>query len=172
MARKTGPTRPSTVPLSVAKHLFPREELRLLFRQHPIPLVPHLAAMIGALLAAIAVSQLPGIADAERVVAWILWAFLAARLLTAAASYPNYRIVVTDRRVLVVWGVFTSEFAPIALPDVDEIGVRQSVRGKVFRYGTITLTPAAGTPSTFTFMPWPQHLYWELLRRGEHAEED
>jgi hypothetical protein len=180
MADETEPFAPNrirpdpsnTVPVSIGKYLLPSERRRLTIRQLPIPLAVHLAAMIGGLLAAIAVSQLPGIAGAERVVAWILWVFLAARLFAAAASWPNYHIVVTNKRVLVISGIFTREAAPFPLPDADEVGVKQSARGRLIGYGTITLTPAAGTPSSFTFMPYAQQLYLELLSPGEDAEED
>lgn len=172
MADETRPIQYDAVPASIGKYLLPRERLSLLVRQLPIPLAMHLAAMIGGLLAAIAVSQLPGIADAERLVAWILWVFLAARLFAAAASWPNYQIAVTNKRVLVISGIFTREAAPFPLPDADEVGVRQSFRGRLIGYGTITLTPAAGTPSSFTFMPYAQQLYLELLNRVEDAEED
>lgn len=180
MADETGPFMPdgiapnpdNTVPDSIGKYLLPRERVSMRFRQLPIPLAMHLAAMIGGLLAAIAVSQLPGIAGAERLVAWILWMFLAARLFAAAASWPNYQIVVTNKRVLVISGIFTTEAAPFPLPDADEVGVRQSFRGRLIGYGTITLTPAAGTPSSFTFMPYAQQLYLELLTRGKGAGDD
>ena len=91
MAGKITPIRPATVPASVAKFLLPKEKLRLLFRQLPIPLAMHLAAMLGGLLAAIAVSQIPGIAAWTRPVAWILWVFLAARLVVAVASWPTIK---------------------------------------------------------------------------------
>ena len=180
MADETGPFRPdgirlvpsNAVPVSISKYLLPSEGRTLTIRQLPIPLAVHLAAMIGGLLAAIAVSQLPGIAGAERLVAWILWVFLAARLLAAAASWPNYQIVVTNKRVLVISGIFTREVAPLSLPGADAVGVKQSARGRLFGYGTITLTPAAGTPSSFTFMPNADRLYLELLSPGEEAEED
>jgi len=172
MADETGPNPDNTPPASILKYLHPRERLSMRFRQLPIPLAMHLAAMIGGLLAAIAVSQLPGIAGAERLVAWILWAFLAARLFAAAASWPNYHIAVTDKRVLVVSGIFTTEAASFPLPGADEIGVKQSFRGRLFGYGTITLTPAAGTPSSFTFIPYVQRLYLELLNGEEYAKED
>lgn len=172
MADGIRPTPDNTVPPSLGKYLHPREQLSMRFRQLPIPLAMHLAAMIGGLLAAIAVSQLPGIADAERLVAWILWGFLTARLFAAAASWPNYHIAVTDKRVLVVSGIFSTEATSFPLPGADGIGVAQSFRGRLFGYGTITLTPAAGTPSSFTFMPYVQRLYLELLNREDYAEED
>ncbi len=171
MAGKITPIRPATVPASVAKFLLPKEKLRLLFRQLPIPLAMHLAAMLGGLLAAIAVSQIPGIAAWTRPVAWILWVFLAARLVVAVASWPNYQIAVTDKRLLVVSGISTHGVTPFPLPDSSEIGVRQSIRGRLIGYGTIIITPAGGIPSTFNFIAYPQQVYLLILNLDEDNED-
>jgi hypothetical protein len=94
-------------PASVTRFLLPEERLRLLLRQLPIPLAMHLAAMLGGLLAAIAVSEIPGIAASARLVAWILWVFLAARHLDwgrsparggrARPARPRHRRTASDR---------------------------------------------------------------------------
>lgn len=158
-------------PFSVARFMLPKEKLPLLIRQLPIPLAVHMAAMFGGLLAAIAVSQIPAIPAAARLVAWILWIFLAARLFAAVASWPNYNIAMTDKRLLVISGIFTREVTPFPLPEVDEIGFRQSFRGRLIGYGTIIISPAGGTPSTFNFMPYPQQLYLEILNLHKGKED-
>jgi hypothetical protein len=150
-------------PASVTRFLLPEERLRLLLRQLPIPLAMHLAAMLGGLLAAIAVSEIPGIAASARLVAWILWVFLAARVVVAVASWPNYQIAVTDQRLLVISGISTREVMPYPLPDSGEIGFRRSFQGRLFGYGTIIISPAAGTPSTFDFITYPEQSYHEIL---------
>ena len=161
----------ASVPVSIGRFMLPEERLRLRIRQLPIPLAMHLAAMFGGLLAAIAVSQVPGVA-AARGIAWLLWLFLAARLLVAVASWPNYQIAMTDQRLLVVSGIATQEVTPFPLPDVDEIGFRQSARGRLIGYGTIIISPAGGTPSTFNFMPYAQQLYLEILNQHKGKKDD
>jgi Bacterial PH domain len=163
MADKSTPIQIATIPASLGKFMRSDEELRLRYRQLPVPLVMHLAAMLGGLLAAIAVSQIPGLAAWTRPVAWILWIFLAARLVVAASSWPNYQIAVTNKRLLVVSGFSTHGVTPFPLPDFGEIGVRQSIRGRLIGYGTIIITPAGGTPSAFDYILYPQQLYLEFL---------
>jgi hypothetical protein len=163
MADMSTPVRTVTNPPSLGKFMHRDEQLLLRYRQLPVPLVMHLAAMLGGLLAAIAVSQIPGLAAWTRPVAWILWIFLAVRLVVAASSWPNYQIAVTDKRLLVVWGFSTHGVTPFPLPDFGEIGVRQSMRGRLIGYGTIIITPAGGTPSTFDYILYPQQLYLEFL---------
>jgi hypothetical protein len=158
-------------PVSIARFMMPKEKLRLLIRQLPIPLAVHMAAMFGGLLAAIAVSQIPAIPAAARLVAWILWIFLAARLFVAVASWPNYHIAMTDKRLLVISGISSREVAPFPLPDVDQVGFRQSVRGRLIGYGTIIISPAGGTPSTFHFMPYPERLYLLILDLHKGKED-
>jgi Bacterial PH domain len=159
------------IPLIIAKNLRPDEYPRTVTRQLPIPLAVHLAAMFGGLLAAIAVSQVPGTAAAVRPIAWLLWLFLTGRLVAAAASWPFYQVVISNKRVLVISGFFKQQVTPFPLPDPDEVGFTQNFRGRVWGYGTITLTPAGGTASSFDFLPVPQMLYLELLAAKDTAEE-
>jgi Bacterial PH domain len=163
MTDEITPVGSETVPASIGKFMLPEERLRLRMRQLPIPLAMHLAAALGGLLAAIAVSQIPGIAALARLVVWIIPVFLAARLVVAVTSWPNYQIAMTDKRLLVISGISTREVTPFPLPDSGEIGFRQSFRGRVIGYGTIIISPAGGTPSTFDFIPYPQQLYLEIL---------
>jgi uncharacterized membrane protein YdbT with pleckstrin-like domain len=166
MADEITPVQVAAIPASLGNYLVPGERLRLRMRQLPIPLAMHLAAALGGLLAAIAVSQIPGIAALARLVVWIIPVFLAARLVVAVASWPNYQIAMTDQRLLVVSGISTREVTPFPLPDFGEIGFRQSLRGRIIGYGTIIISPAGGTPSTFDFIPYPQQLYLEILNSG------
>jgi len=172
MAEEIMPVRFDTVPVSIGRFMLPEEKLYMRIRQLPIPLAIHMAAMFGGLLAAIAVSQIPAIPAVARLVAWILWIFLAARLFVAVASWPNYQIAMTDKRLLVVSGISTQEVTPFPLPEVDEIGFRQSVRGRLIGYGTIIINPATGTPSAFNFMPYPQQLYLEILNQHKDKKDD
>jgi hypothetical protein len=57
------------------------------------------------------------------------------------------------------------------LPDSSEIGVRQSIRGRLIGYGTIIITPAGRIPSTFNFIAYPQQVYLLILNLDEDNED-
>jgi len=166
MPDETAPIRfqPSpTVPLSIYRVLLPQEKLHLVARQLPIPLITQLAAAFGGLLAAVAVSEIPGIAAPTRLIIWILPVFLAVRLVVAAVNWPNYYIVVTDKRLLVVSGIINRKVIPFPLPDVGEVGFKQSWRSRSMSYGDLVISPAGGTSSVFDFIHNPEHFYLDIL---------
>lgn len=150
-------------PLLVSRFLLPQETLRLqLQRQFPIMLAMPLAAALGGLLAAIAVTEIRGVAAAARFAAWIIVAFLLARLAAAAISWPAYRIVMTDKRLLVISGISTVEVTVSPIEDFAAVSYKRSFAGRVIGYGTVIINLTSGAALTFDYIPYSEQIYLEL----------
>lgn len=77
-------------------------------------------------------------------------------LLWGLASYINLtssEFGVTNRRVLIKVGFIRRKSLELLLQKVEGIGVDQGILGRIFGYGTITVTGTGGTRESF-----PQHL--------------
>jgi hypothetical protein len=140
------------VPYSVGRILLSEERV-LVITQHPIALCLPLSEALGGLVAAIAVSQIPGIAVSAQFTVWALVAFLMMRLVVAVLSWPRRRIVMTDRRLIVVPGIFFGKPISSPPPQSAEVAARRPLFGRLFKYATYTFSPAGGTTSTFYFIP-------------------
>jgi hypothetical protein len=165
--------RKSTTPANVNRFLDPGERVVLLIPRRPIALCLPLSAALGGLLAAIAVSQIPGISSSAQLAVWILVAFLMARLVAAVLGWTHYHIIMTDRRLLIVSGIFNLEAASSPLPDLAGIKFRIPIVSRLFGfgYGTLTFSPAGGPVSAFDFIPSAEKHYYRI-RRFLSGEED
>jgi hypothetical protein len=162
MPDATSAAGPAAIPAFVNRFLLPQEALRLQMRQFPIMLAMPLAAALGGLLAAIAVSEIPGIAAPARFAVWIIVAFLLARLAAAAISWPAYRIVITDRRLLVISGISTVEVTVSPIEDFAAISYKRPLAGRLIGYGTVIINLTSGAALTFDYMTYSEQIYLEL----------
>ena len=84
--------------------------------------------------------------------AWVGWACLAVVfiiLLVAHVRYTSSVFVVTDQRVLIKVGWINRRSLETLLAKIEGIGVEQGLAGRLFGYGTITLTGTGGTHERF-----------------------
>jgi uncharacterized membrane protein YdbT with pleckstrin-like domain len=83
---------------------------------------------------------------------WLGWACLAVVLLIGLAAYVKYTasvFVITDQRVLIKVGWIHRRSLETLLAKIEGIGVEQGLAGRLFGYGTITLTGTGGTHERF-----------------------
>ena len=123
----------SRAPADVGRYLLPREIPIITVRQHPAVLTLPLAAALGGLLAAIAVSQIPHIVEPAQLAVWILTAFLNARLILAVLNWMGYYVVVTKDRLLVLSGVFNRTVVVIRLLDLENMTFERSFDRPYYR---------------------------------------
>jgi uncharacterized membrane protein YdbT with pleckstrin-like domain len=91
------------------------------------------------------------------VVAW-LW----ARIRIGSAEF-----VVTNRRVMIKLGVMQRRTVETMLSKVEGVAVEQGLAGRIFDYGTITVTGTGGTRETFEHIAAP--LEFRLQVQGQLA---
>ena len=83
---------------------------------------------------------------------WVGWACLAVVfiiLLAAHVKYTSSVFVVTDQRVLIKVGWINRRSLETLLAKIEGIGVEQGLSGRLFNYGTITITGTGGTHERF-----------------------
>jgi uncharacterized membrane protein YdbT with pleckstrin-like domain len=119
---------------------------------HWIAYVPSilLAALLLSLSAFAFYSQ-----DINKGMAWLL---LVLALLPIVKTYiicRNSEFAVTDKRVLLKTGVVRRHTFETLVTQVENIGVDQSVLGRLLDYGTITVTGTGATKETFARIAAP-----------------
>lgn len=69
--------------------------------------------------------------------------------LKAFAAYATAEFGVTDKRLLIKTGLIRRRTAELLLGKVEAIRVDQSIAGRLFNYGTVTLCGTGGTQDPF-----------------------
>jgi uncharacterized membrane protein YdbT with pleckstrin-like domain len=70
-------------------------------------------------------------------------------------STSSSEFAVTNKRVLVKVGFIKRRTLELMLSKVEVIGVEQTIWGRIFNYGTITITGTGGTNEPFTNISHP-----------------
>jgi uncharacterized membrane protein YdbT with pleckstrin-like domain len=93
-----------------------------------------------------------------------------------AIRYVSSEFAVTDKRVLAKHGFIERESIETLLSKVEAIGVDQGIIGRVFDYGSITITGTGGTEESFPRISQPLEFRRQIQsqvvaldeRRGSH----
>jgi len=118
----------------------------------------HWKLFVGPVLFALVVSvPLAWIALAGKwsVFAWIPLGLAILWLVAAFIKRQTSEFVVTNKRVLMKVGVFTTRSIELLLSKVEAITVHQSLMGRLFGYGDIVLTGSGGTREPFSTIQSP-----------------
>ena len=101
------------------------------------------------------------------VFAWIPIGLALLWLVAALIKRQTSEFVVTNKRVLMKVGVFTTRSIELLLNKVEAITVHQSLAGRLFGYGDIVLTGSGGTNEPFSSIQSPL-----ALRNAVQAASD
>jgi uncharacterized membrane protein YdbT with pleckstrin-like domain len=131
------------------------ERVRYIGRQHVFVLISNILTefvLIGVLIAAGVVSQ---VAFPDKVLAGmevgvlvlIVCVIISLLVLGSAVldylRWSNAHYVVSDRRVLVLRGIFNIEAVDIPIEKINEVEFRQSWLGRIFGFGDVEMTTAS-----------------------------
>ncbi len=86
----------------------------------------------------------------------LIMAFLT--LLSAYITYATSEFVITNKRVLFKAGLIHRSTIEIILQRVESIAVYQSLLGRLFDYGSITVSGIGGSRDSFPNLPAPMKL--------------
>jgi PH (Pleckstrin Homology) domain-containing protein len=127
--------------------LAPGERVHAVTREHGVVLVPAFARAVlgiaGAAALALAAGRSHGLGPGRLVgalAAAALAAWMLGRLVRAVTAWHTRRLVITDRRALLVQGGLTRRVAVVPLASIDAIEVRSSGPGRLLRYGGLVVT--------------------------------
>lgn len=133
----------------VGKHLLEGEKVVYRARLHRIIFLPPLVLAVLGLVVAVLVNIYLKNREAAGIVGA---AFLIVAILVAFPRYIRYatsEFAVTNKRVIVKVGLIYRDTLELVLAKVETIGVDQTVLGRIFNYGTITVTGTGGTKEPF-----------------------
>jgi Bacterial PH domain len=131
---------------SLERLLAPEERVHLVTREHGMVLAPAFLRALAGLTAlgllahaAAATGRLGPLRVGVAVVAGALALVVIARLLRAVTAWHVRRLVVTDRRALLLSGGLSRRVAVVPLDTIEEIAVRRSAPGRLLRYGSLVV---------------------------------
>jgi len=153
----------------IESQLLPGEQVR--YRAHL-----HWVAFLGA-FGVLALTM------AFVLVAWLapvreLWYLVAAlgliavvTLLVGYVTYKSSEFAVTDRRVIIKVGFIQRRTLETMLSKVEAIGVDQGLLGRVFGFGTITVTGTGGTHEQFQRIAAPLEFRKHVQAEAMNSED-
>lgn len=87
--------------------------------------------------------------------AWVPLALALLVLLPAVVKRQSSDFAVTNKRVMMKAGVFTTRSVELLLNKIEAIAVDQSLAGRLFGYGNIVVTGSGGTREAFSHIQAP-----------------
>jgi uncharacterized membrane protein YdbT with pleckstrin-like domain len=145
------------------KNLIPGERVLFRTRLHSIvligPIFTALLICVPGTLCAMQAQRLKGVPGNGAK----LWALAAALsfviafvvILYGIAKRNSTEMAVTNRRVLIKWGLGSRRTLEIVLAKVESISVSETVLGRMLGYGTVIVRGTGGTPEPVVLIARP-----------------
>jgi membrane protein YdbS with pleckstrin-like domain len=147
-----------------AKYLLPTERVAIKIRRHWAVLAADtlqsiILLAIGVLIARI----LDGVDFVQTVLIWFC-VLVVARWAWKIVDWYNETLVVTDKRLLLLTGIFYRNVAIMPLVKVTDLTYHRSASGMTFGYGKFVVESAGQDQalSTIDFVPHPDKLYQQI----------
>ena len=89
---------------------------------------------------------------------WVVFVSLKALLtlfILPLAARATSEFAVTNRRVIIKVGLISRRTVELKLEKIESIGVDQTIMGRIFGYGTITVKGTGGTSEPFSGIARP-----------------
>jgi uncharacterized membrane protein YdbT with pleckstrin-like domain len=141
--------------------LFSQDERTVLIvHKHIASLALVASRAVVAVIAAMAI----GPAVSNTVVSQILWVvalYFILRLGWQVLEYVNINVVITDRRIFQLSGVFTRNLASMPLSKLTDLTYRRTLPGRILGYGTLIVETAGQDQalSEIDYLPQPDRVY-------------
>lgn len=156
------------------RYLLDTERRVIYVRRHPALLIRYVFETLGALvLAGVLTARLP---DGLLLLDLVWWAtlFVMARLAYHLLEWSVDRLIVTDRRMMLITGLFTRKVAMMPLLKVTDMTYERSVLGRLLGYGEFIMESAGQDQALHRvgYVPAPDRHYRqvsELLFGGSGA---
>jgi len=152
-------------PKELDRYLIPTEQIIFLLRLHWLSLIKPIAATVGGLVVIGLLDQsLSGSALRLRDAAIIAWLGIVLWLLWSIFEWWMEIFLATDRRLILVYGIFTRKVAMMPLSKVTDMRYDRTVPGKLLGYGVFVLESAGQDQalSIVNFVPDPDEHYREI----------
>ncbi len=147
-----------------AKYLLPTEHVAIKIRRHWAVLAADTLGSILLLAIGVLIARVLSSVDfAETVLIWFC-VFVVARWAWKIFDWYNETLVVTDKRLLLLTGIFYRNVAIMPLVKVTDLTYHRSANGMAFGYGKFVVESAGQDQalSTIDFVPQPDRLYRQI----------
>jgi hypothetical protein len=167
-ARVTDPILGAMLPAGsklIAKYLLPGERVVAALRRHWLALIVPLSAAGGGLLLAVLLDiALPRRAAGARDVVWLLWSAAVWYLSWEIVNWWSDRFVVTDKRLMLVHGLFRRDIDMMPLGKVTDMRYERTILGRLLGFGSFVMESAGQDQalSRVKFVTGPDELYQRI----------
>jgi uncharacterized membrane protein YdbT with pleckstrin-like domain len=113
-----------------------------------------------AVLVAVMVSPVSGASGLSNIV-WVVALYYILRLAWQVLEWINVNVVITDRRIFQLSGVFTRNVASMPLNKLTDLTYRRTLPGRMLGYGTLIVETAGQDQalSEIDYLPEPDRVY-------------
>ncbi|GAA1777836.1 PH domain-containing protein [Luedemannella helvata] len=168
------PTRPGGASDLVNRYLFPTERFRGEWRRHWIHIVKRLGLAVLVTFVLGWVAGLLGKHDVPygMAIAVVVWFLLIGYLLWDVLEWYLCRFVLTNKRVMLIEGVFNRTVAMMPLARVTDMKYTQTALGRVLGYGTFEIESAGQDQALRNVqnLPNPTDLYLQVVEEMYEPE--
>jgi len=153
-----------------------REEIMLVTRQHWFHLFRSILfelILIAGTLIAVTIIWIIGAPGVAGPLGYLLVLIPGVSMLRDALRWNSHKYVVTNRRVVQIFGVFNKNVTDSSLEKVNDVRMDQSVWGRVFNFGDIEILTASELGiNRFTFIGDPIGFKNAMLNAKFRLEQD
>jgi membrane protein YdbS with pleckstrin-like domain len=167
-ARVADPVLGATLPAGsqlIAKYLLPGERVVAALRRHWLALIVPLAAAGGGLFLAVLLDiALPRRAGGARDIVWLVWSAAVWYLGWEIVNWWSDRFVVTDKRLMLVHGLFRRDVDMMPLGKVTDMRYERTILGRLLGFGSFVMESAGQDQalSRVKFVTGPDELYQRI----------
>jgi membrane protein YdbS with pleckstrin-like domain len=167
-ARVSDPILGATLPAGsklIAKYLLPGETVVAALRRHWLALIVPLSAAGGGLFLAVLLDiALPRRAAGARDVVWLVWSAAVWYLGWEIVNWWSDRFVVTDKRLMLVHGLFRRDVDMMPLGKVTDMRYERTILGRMLGFGSFVMESAGQDQalSHVKFVTGPDELYQRI----------
>jgi len=148
------------LPRSVDRYLLPDERSVITVRMHPAALAGPLVLACGGLVAARKLASRSPRPD----IVWGAYLLVPLYFLRRLAAWPVSYLTITDKRMMLIGGLFIRTAAAMPLKKVTGLTLQRTVPGRLLGYGTLIVTSASQPQAIrkVRYLPYPERLYLEI----------
>jgi membrane protein YdbS with pleckstrin-like domain len=147
-----------------AKYLLPTERVAIKIRRHWAVLAADTLQTIVLLAVGVLIARIFDSVDFVQTVLIWFCVLVVARWVWRIFDWYNETLVVTDKRLLLLTGIFYRNVAIMPLVKVTDLTYHRSATGMTFGYGKFVVESAGQDQalSTIDFVPQPDKLYRQI----------
>jgi uncharacterized membrane protein YdbT with pleckstrin-like domain len=159
----------------IEKDLIPGEQILYKTRLSSVVLIrPIVEAIVLCILGGLSVwgarneqPSNPTLYKVLAIIAILLFVAALARLIFGFVKRNSTEMAVTNRRVLIKWGIASRRTLEILLAKVESISVDEPFWGRMFGYGTVVIRGTGGTPEPIVKVSRPAEFRRMVQQQAE-----